>query len=139
MIGRDARGDPKRGHGGEPRERDERAAAVVCRANEPHEVYIAKKGSVGSPFTSEHHQAESARAKQFIHGAERMHPALRTYEERPLFPERAGDRARDIYPGRAITVRDCGLACRAHDGCRTSTRLPDRKPAKRKPAARKGP
>ena len=136
MIGRDARGDAKRGHGGEPRERDERAAAVVCGANEPYEIDVAKKRGISSPFAGENHQAEPARAKELIDGAERMHPALGPDEERPFFPERSGDRAGDVYPGRAITMRDCGTACRTHNGRRASARFPDREPAERKPSAR---
>jgi hypothetical protein len=139
VIGRDARGNTERGHGGEPRERDERGAAVVRGANEANEIHIAKKRSVNTALTGEHDQAEPARAKQFIHGAERVHPAPGPYEERSFFPERAGDRAGDVYPGRAVTVRDCGTACRAHDGGRAAARLPDGESPKRKPAARERP
>jgi hypothetical protein len=64
-----------------------------------------------------------------------MHPALRAHEERSFFPERAGDRAGDVYPGRAITVRDCSTACRAHDGRRAAARFPNGESPKRKPAA----
>ncbi len=136
LVGLDARGDAKRGHRREPGERDERAAAVVRRANEPHEIDVAKKRSIGSPLSGEHHQTESAGTEQFVHGAERVHPALRAHEERAFFPERARDRARDVYPCRAVAVRHRGSARRAHDGCRAAARLPDGQPAEREPASR---
>ncbi len=135
MIGRDARGYTQRGHCREPRERDERAAAIVCGANQAHEIHIAKKRSINAAFACEHYQTESARAKQFVDSTKCVHPALRAHEKRPLFPKRAGDRSGDVYPGRAITMRDCGTACRAHDGSRAAARFPDGESAERKAAA----
>lgn len=135
MIRRDARGDAQRGHGGEPRECDERAAAVVRGTDEADEVRIPKKRGVSSPLAREHHQTKSAGAEQFVHGAKRVHPALRAHEERTLLPERAGNRSGDIDPRRAVTVCDSRSNGGTHDGCRTTARLPDGQPAEGKATA----
>jgi hypothetical protein len=129
VIGCDARGDSQRGHGGESRERDERAAAVVRGANESDEIDVAKKRSVGSPFTSEHHQPESAGAQQLVHSAQRVHATLGPHEERAFFPERAGGGSRDIDPGRAVSLPDRCTTRGAHDGCCAAARLPHGQPA----------
>jgi hypothetical protein len=109
----------------------------VRRTNQADEIDIAENRSVARSFSGEHHQAEPAGAEQFIHGAERVHAAPGTNEERALLPERARDRAGDIDPRRAVTIRDRRAARGAHDGSRTAARLPNGQPAKRKSAARK--
>jgi hypothetical protein len=86
-------------------------------------------------FAGEHHETESAGAQQFVHGAERVHASLRAHEERTLFPERAGDSSGDVYPRGAITVRDRGRTCGAHDGSRAAARLPHGQPAEWEAAA----
>jgi hypothetical protein len=135
MIGRDARGDAQRGHRREPRECDERAAAIVRGSNEPHEIDVAKERSVVVMFASEHHQTESARAEQFVHGAQCVHTTLRTHEQRAVFPERARGCSGDIDPRGAIAVRDRSGACSAHDGCRSAAGFPHSQTAQRKAAA----
>jgi hypothetical protein len=135
VIGRDARGYSQRGHRREPRERDERAAAVVRGADEADEIHVAKKRSVGSAFPGEHDETESAGAQQFVHGAQRVHTSFGPHEERALFPERTGDGAGDVDPRGAITVRDCSSARGAHDGGCAAARLPHGQPAQWKSAA----
>lgn len=138
MIGRDARGDSQRGHRREPRERDERAAAFVRGANETDEVDVAKKWRVGSAFSREHHEPESAGAQQLVDGAQRVHASLGPHEERAFFPERAGDGAGDVDPRGTVTVRDCGSARGAHDGRRAAARLPYGQTAQWKSSAGEG-
>jgi hypothetical protein len=135
VIGRDARGDAQRGHRGEFRECDERTAAIVRRANEAHEIDVAKKRSVGAMLAREHDETKSTRAQQFVDGAQRVHAALGPHEQRAVFPERAGDRAGDVDPRGAITVRDRGRTCGAHDGGRAAARLPHGQTSEWKSAA----
>jgi hypothetical protein len=115
---------------------DKRAAAVVRGTDQADEIDIAKKGRIARSFTGEHYQAEPSGAEQFVHGAKRVHAALRTHEKRTLFPERPGDRAGDIDPRRTIAVCNRSVARGAHDGSRAAAGLPDGQPAKRKSTTR---
>jgi len=135
VIGRNARGDFERGHGREPRERDERGAAVVRGADKSHEIYIAKKRRIVSALTGENYKTKSAGAEQLVHSAQRMHATLRPHEDRTVFPERAGNSAGDVDPRGAIAVRDRSGARGAHDGSRAAARFPNGEPAERKSAA----
>ena len=132
VIGSNARSEAHRGHRRQRREDNERAAAIVRRADETDDIGV---GGLGAGKDDE---AEAAGAEQLVGRAEGMHPAPRADEQRPVVPERPGDRARAIDPDRAFSAGDDPLAGGAEDCRRSALRLADGELAEGEAAAGEG-
>ena len=132
VIGSNARSEAHRGHRRQRREDNERAAAIVRRSHEPDDIGVGRLGA------GKDDEPEAAGAEQLVGRAEGMHPAPRADEQRPVVPERPGDRARAIDPRRAFSAGNDVLTGGAEDCRRSAVRLADGELAEGEAAAGEG-